>query len=157
MVKRPERTRDSKRYYDWLYHAHGDLESANRLKAEPQCYLSAAFHCQQCVEKSLKAFVLFRSGRLLDGHNLTWLCRQAVKLDKGFSQWLDESAYLNHYYIETRYPADIALVLSGEDIDRACAMAGEVFAFICAEADFRFERYRIKGVTNRADPNVLSE
>lgn len=139
--RREERSSDSKRYHDWLYHARVDMLSADLLRANPACALSAAFHCQQCAEKALKAFVLFRTGRLVDGHNLTWLCKQAVGLDRSFTQWLDESAYLNHYYIETRYPADVPLRLDGDAVARVYAMTAELFGFICEELGFDHEQY----------------
>ncbi len=137
--------KDSKRYYDWLYKAAIDILSARELQINELCYASSAFHCQQCVEKALKAYLLYSQKRLVDGHNLTWLCRQAVKVDKSFRQWLDECSYLNRYYIETRYPADIALVIEKKTIERVYNMAKEMFDFICEHTGFRFERYRNRG------------
>ena len=98
---------DSRRYYDWLEHSSQDLIAAKILSEDDRCYRLSAFHCQQAIEKALKAYILLKSDVLVDGHNLTWLCRQAKKYDKGFHQWFDESADLNQCYIETRYPADI--------------------------------------------------
>ena len=92
-------SRDSKKYYDWMNHAEEDLTAANLLKEVPDCYNAAAFHCQQTIEKALKAYILFHSGHLVDGHNLMWLCRQAKKYDKGFHQWFDECADLNQCYL----------------------------------------------------------
>ena len=100
---------DSRRYYDWLEHSSQDLIAAKILSEDDRCYRLSAFHCQQAIEKALKAYILLKSDVLVDGHNLTWLCRQAKKYDKGFHQWFDESADLNQCYIETRYPADIEL------------------------------------------------
>ena len=94
MGRRGPRAQDSKRYYDWLYKAEEDLHSARLLKSEEICQLCAAFHCQQCIEKALKAYILYQTNILHDGHNLTWLCKQAVKLDREFTEWLDESADL---------------------------------------------------------------
>ena len=39
--------------------------------------------------------------------DLVLAAEQAVKHDGEFTQWLDESAALNHCYIETRYPTDV--------------------------------------------------
>lgn len=142
---------DSKHYYDWLYKAHIDLLSAALLMENEHCRPSAAFHCQQCAEKALKAYLLYTAGRLVDGHNLTWLCRQAVKLNSGFSQWLDECSHLNRYYIETRYPADIPLRIDSGAIARVHGMTGEIFEFICQITGFRFERYRVKTEPNQKE------
>jgi len=126
---------DSRRYYDWLDRAEEDMYAASVLMKEDNCYLTCAFHCQQAIEKALKAYVLFKSTRLLDGHNLTWLCRQAIRYDKKFIQWLDESASLNRCYIETRYPTDIPFEFGYEQMISAYNMAREMYAFICEEIE----------------------
>lgn len=131
--------RDSKKYYDWLNHAEDDLTAANLLKSHADCYNAAAFHCQQAIEKALKAYILFRSGQLVDGHNLMWLCRQAKKYDKGFHQWFDECADLNQCYIETRYPADILKELDAKEVANFYRMATEMFNFIDDEIDEELE------------------
>lgn len=130
MARRGPRAQDSKRYYDWLYKAEEDLHSARLLKAEEICHMCAAFHCQQCIEKALKAYILYQTNILHDGHNLTWLCKQAVKLDREFIEWLDESADLNRYYIETRYPTDIPVEIHEAEVERAYRMAKAMYDFI---------------------------
>ena len=66
----------------------------------------------------------------MDGHNLTWLCKQAVKLDGTFARWLSQSAKLNRCYIETRYPADIPLDLSLSKVKEAFQMSSDMLDFI---------------------------
>ena len=135
MGRRGERSRDSRHYYDWIEAALQDRLAAELLITDERLYDSCAFHCQQCAEKSLKAYLLLKNGRLVDGHNLTWLCKQAVKLDPHFTEWLDESAALNHYYIETRYPLDFGVDITEKRIRRVLEMANEMYFFICAEID----------------------
>ena len=74
-----------------------------------------------------------------DGHNLTWLCRQAKKYDKGFHQWFDESADLNQCYIETRYPADIEREYTYKMVRNFYRMAREMYQYIFAEIDREFD------------------
>lgn len=124
---------DSTRYRDWLERAREDISCAGLLFHQDKCHNSAAFHCQQCIEKALKAYILLKSDLLVDGHNLTWLCRQAMRLDKRFEQWLDESASLNKCYIETRYPADLPLSLERGEVSRYYNMARDMYRFICHE------------------------
>ena len=119
-------SQDSKRYFDWLDHSSADLV--------------AAFHCQQAIEKALKAYILLRSGRLYDGHNLTWLCRQAKKYHKGFQQWYDESADLNQCYIETRYPADVDKEIDYKMVQGFYTMAKDMYRFIFEQVDQELER-----------------
>lgn len=134
---RPGRNRsagnDSRRYYDWIERAKEDLEAARLLLTHDVTRDAAAFHCQQCIEKALKGYLLYRTGNGADGHNLTWLCKQAIQSDARFYEWLDESAALNRYYIETRYPADIPMELTPERVERAFRMAESMYDFICRE------------------------
>ena len=124
------RVNDSRRYLDWIDFASDDIEAARLLMTSDQCDDAAAFHCQQAIEKALKAYVLFVTGTHVDGHNLTWLCRTALRYNPKFTQWLDESAYLNRYYIETRYPSDIPLLLHRNDVEKVYNMAKAMYEFI---------------------------
>ena len=112
MTRRRKGASDSCFYYKWLDKALCDLQAARLLLTYGGDHYNIAFHCQQAIEKALKGYLLFRTGRHFDGHNLTYLCRQAIQLDsKAFSEYLDESAALNDLYIETRYPTDLPFEL----------------------------------------------
>lgn len=143
-MSRNSKKGDSKRYYDWIYHASLDRMAAEVLCNDPQLYYAAAFHCQQCIEKALKGYLLFKSRHLLDGHNLTWLCKQAAMMDDSFIQWIDESAVLNRYYIETRYPADIPLEINSSTMKSLMNMSGSMMDFICDITKFDFNSYHRK-------------
>lgn len=135
MSARRRRNSDSRNYDDWLDKAQQDFDAATILLKYSDDYEMVAFHCQQCIEKALKGYLIYKSGTAFDGHNLTYLCRQAMKHERGFSRWLEESATLNRYYIETRYPADIPLEITEEEIRRIYLMAEELFQFIEDELD----------------------
>lgn len=122
--------RDSKRYYTWLDRAQSDLHSARILMVHDGDWKNAAFHCQQAIEKALKGYLLFRTGRHFDGHNLTYLCRQAGRLDQGFMEYLDESAALNRFYIETRYPTDVPICFDPQRLRGVYRMAEDMFTSI---------------------------
>jgi len=134
---------DSKRYYDWLSRAGEDLISAGILRKNDNCYKAVAFHCQQTIEKALKSYILLKSGELVDGHNLTWLCKRAVRYDQKFTVWLNESANLNRCYIETRYPADIPLDLDYRDIMAYYRTARDMYRFICEEVDRALNLHKV--------------
>ena len=108
MSRRRKGGSDSLFYYKWLDKALCDLQCARLLLTYGGDAYNIAFHCQQAIEKALKGYLLYRTGKHFDGHNLTYLCRQAIRLDpEAFSEYLDESAALNDLYIETRYPTDL--------------------------------------------------
>ncbi len=130
-MRRTKHGADSRNFFDWLEIAARDLLAARLLIERKQCNEIAGFHCQQCMEKAFKAYIIDRSGVLVDGHNLTWLCRQAARHDPEFSKWLDQTAQLNRLYIETRYPSDIDLSLSEDRVKEIYDTAHELYDYIC--------------------------
>ena len=136
--------RDSLYYYKWLDKALLDLQAARILMTWNGDTCNIAFHCQQAIEKALKGYLLFKTGRHFDGHNLTYLCRQAVQQDEMFTEWLDESAALNNLYIETRYPTDLPLELDESTVRSYFRMAEDMFAAIRKELYDGGRPHRIK-------------
>ncbi|MEG1621062.1 MAG: HEPN domain-containing protein [Oscillospiraceae bacterium] len=126
---------DSKKYYEWLDKASEDMICAQTLIGDERCYDATAFHCQQAIEKALKAYLLLKTDKLYDGHNLSWLCKKAITLDDFFYEWLDECVVLNRCYIETRYPTDIPREFGHKQLKIAYKMAQDMFVFICEEMD----------------------
>ena len=92
-MSRGFRDGDSKRYFDWLYYAAIDLRAAKLLLDDARCYNIISFHCQQCVEKALKGYLLWRRHRLYDGHNLPFLCKQAMQEDPHFRDRIELCRY----------------------------------------------------------------
>lgn len=121
---------DSLYYYKWLDKALCDLQAARTLLTWGNDAANVAFHCQQAMEKALKGYLLFKLGRHVDGHSLTYLCRLAAAADDRFAAYLADSATLNNLYIETRYPTDLPLVLSETQVQRLLLMAENIFAAI---------------------------
>lgn len=123
MSRRRKGASDSHFYYKWLDKALCDLQCARLLLTYGGDPYNTAFHCQQAIEKALKGYLLYRTGRHFDGHNLTYLCRQAIRIDPDtFTEYLDESAALNDLYIETletqtpRIPSLAALPFAAEAV-----------------------------------------
>jgi HEPN domain-containing protein len=146
MSRQSSHTSDSKRYYDWLYHAYQDILSGHMLIDDPRLAEQAVFHCQQAIEKSLKAFLLYKTHKLFDGHNLAWLCKQAALLDSGFTPWLSRCAALNRFYIETRYPADIPAEMPVSAAKEILSDTDDIMEYVCDALKFDFASYhkRIK-------------
>ena len=141
MSRSSSHSTDSKRYYDWLFHAYQDLLAAKTLIEDNRLYEPTVFHCQQAIEKSLKAYMLFKTHRLFDGHNLTWLCKQAALMDGNFVKWIEKSALLSRYYIETRYPADDLLEIDRATLDDLLDSTSEMLNFICDQIKFDYNSF----------------
>lgn len=101
MTRRRKGASDSCFYYKWLDKALCDLQAARLLLTYGGDHYNIAFHCQQAIEKALKGYLLFRTGRHFDGHNLTYLCRQAIQLlpNRG-----------KHPLCHIQIPADLQLI-----------------------------------------------
>lgn len=145
-MSRGEHKTDSKRCYDWMFYAYSDLYAAKLLMTDKRLYSMAAFHCQQCAEKALKAFLLSKNHKQPDGHNLTWLCKQAALLNGGFTSRIAESTMLNRFYIETRYPADILLEVDRETLEQIAVSAEGLLEFASEQIKFDYASYHKKNV-----------
>ena len=106
---------DSLRYKDWFEKAAHDLRGAEILMEHDGGNDLVAFHCQQAMEKMLKGWLLKTTGELLDGHSLVFLCRKATAAGAPLKGKLRDCAYVNQFYIETRYPSDSYIPVSEEE------------------------------------------
>lgn len=143
-MARGYRDSDSRRYFDWLYYAAIDMRAAKLLLDDERCCNLVAFHCQQCAEKAFKGYLLWRRHRLYDGHNLPWLCKQAMAEDPHFEQWLEISSDITHYYIEARYPADFLMSLDKESATELIVHTNDLLSFIDSLVKFDFQSYHQK-------------
>jgi len=118
----------------WLNYSLDDLKSAKVLLNENIPNM-VCFHCQQTVEKLLKAYISTFSEEIPGTHNLIRLRTICEDLsNKKFDIDEDQVIFLNDIYIDSRYPADFGLLPSGgpseEDARRALAIATEIDSFL---------------------------
>lgn len=149
MSRKSSHSGDSKRYYDWLFHAYQDLLAARMLITDKRLFNPTVFHCQQAIEKSLKAFLLYKHRKLFDGHNLTWLCKQAALTDQSFTKWIGKSTLLNRFYIETRYPADIPEEIDRQLVEEILEATEDMMDFICDSIKFDYNSYHYRNKKNK--------
>lgn len=90
----------------WAEQARYDLGTAQAMM-ESGRYLYVLFCCQQAVEKMLKALIATRTRELPPRlHHLMRLADVAgIKVEENQADFLRE---LSAYYIQTRYPEEIA-------------------------------------------------
>ena len=150
MSRKSSHSCDSKRYYDWLFHAYQDLLAARMLITDRRLFNPTVFHCQQAIEKSLKAFLLYKHRKLFDGHNLTWLCKQAALTDQSFTKWIGKSTLLNRFYIETRYPADIPEEIDRQLVEEILEATEDMMDFICDNIKFDYNSYHYRNKKNKS-------
>ena len=97
---------------EWLSLAEDDLITAAKLIDEIRLTNIIAFHCQQCIEKGLKALIEERRGLSIKSHDLLRL-RDMSELSLSDEEMM-MLATINEVYIDSRYPGDMGLMPQGK-------------------------------------------
>lgn len=121
---------DTKRYNDWIEMAKKDLHAANILYEHEADYGVVCFHLQQALEKYFKAYLIYKTGTIFEGHNLVKLCRRAGSFDELYNDYIKDCAFLNAFYIETRYPAEDPLNASKKDVEEGLKIVNSIIDII---------------------------
>ncbi|MEK6924072.1 MAG: HEPN domain-containing protein [Candidatus Micrarchaeota archaeon] len=116
---------------EWLTEAEADLVAAVAV-AEKGVYARACFHCQQAVEKALKALLIHKKNSFPKTHSLIELAEKAGVLDK-----LKESVKdIDSDYVIARY-GDAAgrpplEIYDAQEFEKRLADARNALGMICA-------------------------
>lgn len=107
----------------WLYHVEVDLRCAEvDLAAAPPLTLDACFHCQQAVEKALKAFLVYRDVEFETSHLIAYLLDLCAGQEPLFEELRASAVPLTVYASRLRYPLfdlRVSLERAGQDLDVA--------------------------------------
>ncbi len=100
----------------WLQKAGDDLMVIEKLtQFEVVATSAVCFHCQQLVEKYLKAYLIAQGVEIKKTHNIEFLLAECEEFDPEFSQ-IDPKD-LNDYGVEIRYPGDFYTPTIGETLE----------------------------------------
>ncbi|MCL2793038.1 MAG: HEPN domain-containing protein [Spirochaetaceae bacterium] len=98
---------------DWIFMAGRDLKTAEILIKEDSPLTNIiAFHCQQAIEKYLKAYLIEKNIPLIKTHDLIRL-NNMIKEIKNLGIDEKKLIIINEVYIETRYPSELGLLPDG--------------------------------------------
>ncbi len=92
----------------WVEKAEHDFTSASvliKLRSKP-VYDNVCYHCQQCIEKYLKAFLVSKNQRFPKSHDLIRLLDLAASIDGSLEFVRDIIKPLNDYAVDIRYPGE---------------------------------------------------
>lgn len=90
---------------EWLAKVSLDLRGARiDLEAAPPLVEDALFHCQQAIEKSLKALLVWNDTPFRKTHSLEELGRVCTSLHGALNDLVDEAVPLTEYAWAFRYP-----------------------------------------------------
>ncbi|MDP4011464.1 MAG: HEPN domain-containing protein [Candidatus Roizmanbacteria bacterium] len=83
------------------------------------------------MEKALKYYLLSQGKRLRKIHDLTILLQDCMIIDKEFEQFIEQSAKITFYYIESRYPEILPTgTVSKSEAESTYTYAKEILAFV---------------------------
>lgn len=114
----------------WINKAEKDLLTAEReLSFEDPITDIICFHCQQTVEKYLKAFLVYHQIYFTKTHRIMDLLELCATEDSSFKDELEDADNLTDYAVEIRYP-DVWLEPGIEDAKEALEIAKKVKGFV---------------------------
>ena len=118
---------------EWLRYANNDLIVAKHCFADlnPKQTEIASYHCQQCAEKALKAFLFFKNVEPPKVHDLKVLCKMCKDIDNSFVDIEIQCAHLNPFGVAIRYPNELSP--NEEMVKNAIYKAQQVFDFCIAK------------------------
>jgi HEPN domain-containing protein len=126
----------------WLKKALSDLTSAKMLASNEETLDTAAYHTQQCAEKALKAYLVFKKQSVPRTHDLEKLLELCSRHDASFKTLLSHATDLLPYAVYSRYPDDY-FYIDQEEVLMAIKKADEFFKFVK------------KRITIEPDPNQI--
>jgi HEPN domain-containing protein len=103
----------------WLDSALLDLKNIEMVISEVLLTPVVAFHAQQCIEKTFKAFLQEKGLETPRTHDLVKLYH-TVNQKHSFPLDIDLLLKINDLYVDARYPGDLGLLPNGKpDLDNA--------------------------------------
>lgn len=126
----------------WLRKSVSDLNSAKKLlKDDDETLDTAIYHTQQCAEKALKAYLVYRKHNFPKTHDLERILEACNKLDASFYSLLDETLALTPYATYSRYPDD-RFIVDRKGVENAIVMATKILHYV-----------KVK-ISESSDPNM---
>lgn len=108
---------------NWLTKADNDLKIVGHELANQDPVTDAVcFHCQQAVEKYLKAFLMQHDRECARTHNVDALLAECQAIDSAFN--VLDLGNLNFFGVSIRYPDDFYLPTL-EECNRYATIAGQ--------------------------------
>ena len=98
-----------KKYIEsWFEKGNNDLLTAQRLiEIEPMILDNACFHCQQAIEKYLKAYLIYNTTEIERTHNINYLLIECAKHDSAFNE-IDVKD-ISAFAVSIRYPDTVVM------------------------------------------------
>jgi HEPN domain-containing protein len=123
----------------WITKGDHDLGTAKITYLHIPEYLdTVTFHCQQAVEKYLKAYLIFQSTTFRSSHDLIYLLDLITQKDSNFKNYYDTISELQGYAVEIRYPNE-TIFLSNEKVEKAMMIAKNLRELVTREINISID------------------
>lgn len=123
---------------NWLKRAKSNLVRAKMTKPEDVFWEDLCYDAQQCVEKSLKALLIFHQVKFRYVHDIGELLKTLKVNGVSYPDDFNEAVILTDYAVETRYPI-VSEPLTEEEYKEAVRIAELVYNWIEAEIDKQYK------------------
>lgn len=122
-------------YKAWLEKAASDLRSSIKLSKDVDDTLdTAVYHTQQCAEKALKAYLIFKKQNAPRIHDLEKLLELCAQHDASLKQLKNDALDLLEYAVYSRYPDDY-FSIDRKEVLEAIEKAKTIFNFVKKKID----------------------
>ncbi len=117
-----------------LLRAKNDLITAKKGLIEPKTLDTSAYHCQQCAEKAMKAYLNYKyidtEDRRLRTHNLLMLLKVCISQNSGFEKLKKACGILNPNDTLYRYFNSYQVMPEEDEIIELIELAEEIYNFV---------------------------
>ncbi len=119
---------------EWIYKGNNDLRNAQIvIQDDDPPTDTVCFHCQQAVEKYLKAFLISNAQEPPRHHDLIELLSLCIDIDKDFHKIRDEAELLTKYGLIPRYPSDPPIYYAKYEAEEAIEKAKIAVDFVTSK------------------------
>jgi len=122
------------KYEQLLLRSKNDLLTAKKGLIEPKTLDTAAYHCQQCAEKAMKAYLNYRGidteDRNLRTHNLLLLLKACIAEDENFIELKKACGILNPNDTLYRYFNNNQIMPDEDEVIELIELAEVVYGFV---------------------------
>ena len=102
----------------WITKADHDLGTAVLTYHHiPEYKDTVTFHCQQAVEKYLKAYLIFLDIEFRFSHDLIYLLELIGREDQTMNDFYERILMLQNYAVEVRYPDETIFITDDQVVE----------------------------------------
>jgi HEPN domain-containing protein len=127
----------------WITKGDHDLGTAKVTYLHIPEYLDTiTFHCQQAVEKYLKAYLIFQTTSFRFSHDLIYLLDLITQKDSDFEILYGVVSELQGYAVEIRYPNE-TIFLSKDIVEKAILTSKHVRDLVIRKINIKIDYNQI--------------